>query len=330
MKYKEIYLCIGMLAAFLMNSSCNDDWDKEQYVQYVAIKAPANSTVTQIRLKFRKDSLSLYRLPLIVSGSTMNEKDLDVHVGVDNDTLAIYNQEHFYNRTDLYFRQLDPAFYEIPNSVVRIAAGECQGLLNINFSFKGLDLSDKWVLPLIVEDDPSYNYQSHPRKDYNNALLWITPFNDFSGTYGSTNISVYTEKSDKPIVANTRESYVVDDRSIFFYAGATKETRADRKFFKIIATFNAETDSTGTVSLVAENPELNLEVIGQPSYYITKVMDTSRPSLLRRTVTINMEYKYEDPLETPDYIMKYRVKGTMSMQRNINTLIPDEEYSIEW
>lgn len=331
MKHKSIYLCLIAVATLFTWSACNDEWNDEQYEQLVCLKAPtSNSTVTQIRLKYRGDSISLYKLPVIISGTQMNKKELDVHIGLDPDTLDIYNKEHYYERKDLYFRLLDPSFYEISNPVVHIPAGACQGLMNIKFKLQNLDLVDKWILPLIVKDDPSYNYKSHPRKDYNNALLWITPFNDYSGTYGTTNLSIYTDKSEKPIVLSTRESYVVNENSIFFYAGTTKETRLDRRFFKIIATFNAETDSTGTVSLQAENPDLKLEVTGKPTYYITRIMDSARPNLLRRTLTMNLEYKYEDPLETAGYIVKYRAKGTMSLQRNINTQIPDEEFAIEW
>ena len=107
----------ALVAAWMLGASCNDDWDTEQYTQYVSLKAPSNnSTVAQIRLKYRQDTLSRYRLPLIVSGSTMNQKDLDVHVVLDKDTLEIYNKEHYYNRTDLYFHQLDPAYYTIRRS----------------------------------------------------------------------------------------------------------------------------------------------------------------------------------------------------------------------
>ncbi|WP_106831067.1 DUF4973 domain-containing protein [Parabacteroides pacaensis] len=332
MKHRSIYNCLIAIAALLTWNSCNNEWEDEQYEQLVSLKAPTNDNtpVTQIRLKYKGDTVTHYNLPVIVSGTTVNSKDLDVHIGIDLDTLNIYNKEHFYERKDLYFRQLTSSFYEIPDSVVRIPAGKSTALLDIQFKFKGLDLSDKWVLPLIVKDSPSYNYQSHPRKDYNNALLWITPFNDYSGDYGTTNLSIYTDKSNKPIVVSNRTAYVVDENSVFFYAGATKETREDRRFFKITAAFQAQTDSTGTVSLQTENPDLHLNVIGQPTYYITKMMDNARPTLLRRTVTINLEYEFEDPLETPGYIIKYRAKGTMSLQRNINTVIPDEEFAIEW
>lgn len=326
-----IYLLGSILVILVICNSCNDEWKDEQYMQYACLKAPAGGTVTQIRVKYKGDNTTLYQLPVTISGTTANIKDRDVYVILDPDTLDIYNKEHYYNRTDLYYRLLDKSFYDIPNPVVHIPKGKQSGLLDIQFKFKDLDLVDKWMLPLVIEDNPSYNYQSHPRKDYNNALLWITPFNDYSGTYGATNLSVYTETSTQPIIVDTRASYVVDENSIFFYAGVTKEERKDRKFFKIIATFSAETESKGKVSLEAAYPDiLNLKVIGQPTYEIVKMMDSSRPSLLRKTITISMQYTFEDALETPGYTTKYSAKGTMSLQRNINTLIEDEEFAIEW
>ncbi|WP_298648236.1 DUF4973 domain-containing protein [uncultured Proteiniphilum sp.] len=325
------YLLGSILTILVICSACNDEWKDEQYRQYACLKAPAGSTVTRIRVKYKGEDGTRYQLPVTISGTTANVKDRDVHIILDPDTLDIYNKEHYYNRTDLYYRLLDKSFYDIPNPVVHIPAGKQSGLLDIHFKLKDLDLVDQWMLPLVIEDDPSYNYQSHPRKDYNNALLWVTPFNDYSGTYGTTNLSVYTEKSNQPIIVDTRTAHVVDENSIFFYAGVTQEERKDRKYFKVIATFNAETDSTGTVSLEAVYPDiLNLQVNGQPGYEIVNIMDSARPTLLRRTVTVSMQYTFEDVLELPGYTTRYSVRGTMSLQRNINTLIEDEEYAIEW
>ena len=329
---KKVLNLIGIILVILVICiACNNEWEDEQYIQYACLKAPAGGAVTQIRVKYKGDESTLYKLPVTMSGTTPNIKDRDIHIKLDPDTLEIYNKEHFYSRTDLYYHMLDETFYDIPNSSVHIPAGKQSGLLDVNFKLKDLDLVDQWVLPLVIEDDPSYNYKSHPRKDYNNALLWVTPFNDFSGTYGTTNLSVYTEKSKQPIIVDSRITHVVDENSIFFYAGVTKEEREDRKYFKIIATFNAESDSTGTVSLEAAYPEvINLQVIGQPTYEIVKMMDTARPTLLRKTVTVTLKYTYEDALELPNYTTRYTVNGTMSMQPNINTLIEDEEYAIEW
>lgn len=334
MKMKNNILIIGIFSAFLsFFISCDDDWSKEQYVQYAYLKAPAGSgnTVTQIRVKYRGGEHTRYQLPVLMSGSTHNSKNRDIHVVLDPDTLDIYNREHFFTREDLFFKLLDEKYFDIPNPVVHIPAYKQSGLLDINFHMEGLDLVEKWVLPLVIKDDPSYNYQSHPLKDYNNALLWVTPFNDYSGRYGSTNMSVYTENSNQPIIIDHRNSYVVDENSIFFYAGVTKEERRDRKYFKIIATFTPETETRGTISLEAAYPDvINLKVIGQPTYEIVEMMDTARPTLLRRTVTMSMQYTFDDPKEIKDHVTSYSVRGTMSMQRNINTLIEDDEFAIEW
>ena len=54
-------------------------------------------------------------------------------------------------------------------------------------------------------------------------------------------------------------------------------------------------------------------------------------ALMRRTVTIReLNYTFVDPWETQGYTAHYRVEGSMTMQRNINTLIDDEEFAIEW
>ena len=196
---KNIISLMGsFLAILIIFSSCNDEWKDEQYVQYACLKAPAGSgnIVTQIRVKYRSEEDTRYQLPVIMSGTTPNSKNRDIHIVLDPDTLDIYNKEHFYTRTDLYYHLLDESFYDIPNPTVHIPAFKKTGLLDINFKLKGLDLVEQWVLPLTIDDNPSYNYQSHPRKDYNNALLWVTPFNDYSGSYGSTNLSVYTENSN--------------------------------------------------------------------------------------------------------------------------------------
>ena len=328
MKKTFIYsLFLGLL--FVM-TGCNDSYVKEQYFQKVSFKTPT-STVTRIRLKYRKDSASVYRLPLIVSGTTKTTKDIHAHVGLDIDTLAIYNQEHFYDRHDLYFQQLEDKFYDIPSTEVCIPAGKSTGLMDIHFNFKGLDLSEKWVLPLKVLDSPDYDYQSNTRKNCNNALLWITPFNDYSGSYGVTTLSVYLDGNANPIVEDKREGYVVDENTIFFYAGAIKENRPDRRRFKLYATFQPMDDKSGTIKLVSDNPDIQLKVAGQPTYEIQEMADTYKPYLIRRSLTIrDLDYTFVDPWENPNHVANYHVKGSMTLQRNINTTIPDEEYAIEW
>ena len=63
-------------------------------------------------------------------------------------------------------------------------------------------------------------------------------------------------------------------------------------------------------------------------------MDATRPYLERRYVQIMFEYDFQDftygGSATEVIPIKYRVEGSMTLQRNINTQIPDEDQQIEW
>lgn len=69
-------------------------------------------------------------------------------------------------------------------------------------------------------------------------------------------------------------------------------------------------------------------------YSKTSIMDATRPYLERRYVQIMFEYDFQDFTYGGSGIevipIKYRVEGSMTLQRNINTQIPDEDQQVEW
>ena len=104
-----------------------------------------------------------YQLPIIVSGSTVNSQDRDIHIAVDKDTLKTLNIERFsLYRPELWYTEMEEDKYEFPETV-HIPAGSCVELLNIDFNLQDIDMLEKWVLPLTIVDDGSYAYHSHPR-----------------------------------------------------------------------------------------------------------------------------------------------------------------------
>ena len=89
---KKIYYLLLTMTVLIVCASCNNEWESEQYVQMVSFKAPVNAQgVTPIYIRYKPEGKVTYQLPLIVSGSTMNSKDLNVHVGLDLDTLDVLN-----------------------------------------------------------------------------------------------------------------------------------------------------------------------------------------------------------------------------------------------
>ena len=333
------FALLPLTAATLMLASCNDDWTDEQYTQYISFRSPLNSEgVTNIYVPYTRkdtnkvavygDGQSSYDLPVIVSGSKTNENNITVHVAHDADTLATENYARFQKRTDLWYE--DMSDYAAYPETVTINSSENVALLPIKFNFEGIDMSKKWVLPITIVDNGSYGYKKHPRKNYAKAILRIFPFNDFSGDYSGTAMKIYT--SDDPTLATAKSDirgYVVNDTTIFFYAGDIDETRTDRANYKVFAHFSGGTQ--GSVQFYSKNPKMKLNVTGEASYSIQEVADATQPYLVHRYVIIhNIAYTYVDYTSVPGYELSCGVEGTLTLERKINTQIPDEDQAIDW
>ena len=332
---KIIYNCWFALCMLLLITSCNDEWKDEQYRQYISFKAPIkdkDNGVTPIYVRYNPDGKVRYQLPVIVSGSTTNEQDIDVHVALYEDTLEILNRERFSGRTDLWYTLLEEDKYEFPE-IVHIPAGTCVEQLNIDFDLRGINMTDKWVLPLTIVDDASYNYQGHPRKNYAKALLRVIPFNNYSGSYSTSTMEVYIRNANgstdnKPMVTNNRTAYVVDNNTIFFYAGLMSEdlSRDERELYKIYIRFNEDK----SLSMWADDEEkIGFKLYGTPAYSVTETMDGTRASLTHRYVSVTIEYEFKDVTSRNQEVL-YKVNRIMLSERNLNTQIPDEDLQIEW
>lgn len=311
-------------------SSCNKEWESEQYKHYISFKAPLNGDgVTPIHIPYNPKGVITYELPLIVSGSTDNNKSLTVHVALDPDTLAVFNYKNFQDRTDLYYKQLADKYFSIPETV-NIKDGKNTAIMNIDLTLEDINLVEKWILPLTIVDNSSYKYTSNPRRNYSKALLRIVPFNDYSGNYSATAYKIYLKgyENGAAIVKNKVKAYVVDDHSIFFYAGNVNEKREDRGNYKIYARFN---DTTKEVILTSDNPTMEFSVNKTARFTVEEVKDELRPYLLHRYVTIsNIDYNFTDYTTSPGAKISYTVRGSLILQRDINTQIPDRDQAIEW
>jgi len=94
-----------LLAILLVFSRCNDEWKDEQFENFVLFKAPLTSEgVSNIYVRYKGDQKTTFMLPMIVSGSTINDQNMTVQIRVDTDTLKVLNYERFQNRADFYYR----------------------------------------------------------------------------------------------------------------------------------------------------------------------------------------------------------------------------------
>ena len=346
---KKIYALAALAALTVTGISCNDEFVEEQYEHYISFRSPLDEKgVTNIYVPYtRTDMLgnpteggegqSSYRLPMIVSGSLENQQDITVHIAHDPDTLDILNEARYATRTDLYYEDMgaDGLTYVSWPETVQFTPGEDVTLCDLKFDFRNIDMSDKWVLPLTIVDSPEYGYTSHPRKNYAKALLRVLPFNDYSGTYSTTTMQVFIKNEDgsynqeDAIVESTRTAYVVDDNTVFFYAGLMDEELIDRRNYKVYFKFDPENHY---LSLSTDNENIKLTPANNNmfAFTVSEQMDATYPYLMHRYVIFNIEYDFVDYTSAPGVEIPYKVKGTMTMERQINTQIPDEDQAIQW
>ncbi|MGX5689084.1 DUF4973 domain-containing protein [Arcticibacter tournemirensis] len=332
---KNIYILFLLIATAVCFVSCNDEWENEQFVQMASFRAEPNAQgVTPAYLRYYPEGKVRFNLPIVISGSTPNSKSRIVHIGLDPDTLARLNQEQYGHRQELYFKQLDSKYYSMPETI-EIPAGASTVTIPIDFTLGDLDQVDKWLLPLQILDDPSYDYKANPNKQYRRAMLHITPFNEYSGEYGGTLYKVYLDGNmDEPLTLNTHRAFVVDNKTIFFYAGTRDMEYLDRKNYKVFVKFTDDQIVLGKKKLEiwSDNTENNKFKVGSNQSYYTKYeeWDAKRPYLKHIYITLFLSYEFEDYTAIPGQRLKYKVEGTLSMQRDLNTLIPDEDQQIQW
>lgn len=334
---RKLYILGMALAACTIFSACNDEWEDELYTQMVSFKAPLGSnSLSEIYVRYQPDGSGTYKLPVIVSGTTDNTRNLDVKISVDEDTLRALNESKFpVGRQDLWYVPLPEHHYSFESNICHIPAGTNVQLYPINFNLTGLELDDKYVLPLTIDSDPSYI--QNIRKGRYKALLGINLFNDYSGTYQTPMMNIYIAGTDTdPARVDTREARVVDENTIFFYAGSIWSEDENRSRYKVFVEFGEGVEGEdgivrGNLNVYGEaDPEVNIQPLGECTYEKRIIQHSTIKYLERHVTTLKLGYKYTDVTSNPEYPMTYEVKGSMSMERQINPLIPDEDQAIQW
>lgn len=317
---KHIYYLIGLCLVAAVGA-CNKEWEDELFTKYVAF---GKNGVVQVHVKYMEQGGNIpLKIPVILSGSTANNTDVDVTVALDRDTLTNLNFDRFRLREDLYFKELPGEFYSFKSLKTTIPKGENTGYLTIDLKLDGIDLVNKYILPLQIVSTSAYS--PSVLKHYKKSLISIVPFNDFSGKYsvaGAVWDRTRSENSQTALTVPFRNTWVVNEKSVFFYAGVTEEEAVDRAVYKVSATFNEDS----TVTLSAANPLINFTQ-QKGTYTISKRMDEVQPYLEKTYTTVYLEYEYDD-ITNPAFPLKYRFAGSMVLERVKNIQIPEEDQQV--
>jgi len=318
---KKIFVFIAII--LVTASTCKREWLGEQYVKEVSF---ARSGVVKVYAKYKSQGgVVTLKIPVVLSGTTGNNEDIQVTIDIDKDTLDDLNFDRFRLRSDLYFHELPEKHYQFKSMTTTIPAGSLQGYFEVDLMLEDLDMINKYILPLKIVSTSKNNVAS--RRWYSKSLMHIITFNDFSNRYSNAGRIWNRDlpQDDKNAFSMPhRTAWVVDENKVFFFAGHIDEEAYDRAKYKIIAQFNADS----TVTLSAPDPAINFSQ-QQGTYTIMKTKDEVQPYLERTYVTMNLEYWFDD-ITNPDFPIHYRFAGPMTMERVRNTQIPDEDQQVEY
>ncbi|OQP68360.1 DUF4973 domain-containing protein [Niastella populi] len=311
------------LIIFIALVSCNKEWTDELYVKEVSF---VKSGVVRVNAKYKSQGgVVTVKVPVILSGSTGNPDDLQVTIELDKDTLANLNFDRFRLRSDLYFQELPAGNYAFKSMTTTIPKGSLQGYFDLDLKMEGLDLINKYVLPIKIVATSNDNVSK--RRWFSKSIMQIIPFNDYSNRYSNAGLIWNRDLPQTGQTALTtphRNAFVVDENTVFFFAGNIDEEAYDRAKYKVIARFNDDS----TVTLTAPDAAINFSQQAG-TYTISKKMDEVQPYLQKTYITMNLEYWYSD-ITNLAFPINYRFSGPLTLEKVRNIQIPEEDQQVQF
>ncbi|THU30755.1 DUF4973 domain-containing protein [Niastella caeni] len=311
-------ISLYILFSLFVSTSCNKEWTKELYVKEVSF---VKSGVVKVYAKYKSQGgVVTVKVPVVLSGSTGNPDDIEVTIAIDKDTLNDLNFDRFRLRKDLYFHELPEVNYSFKSMTTVIPKGTLQGYFELALKLENLDLINKYILPVKIVSTSNDNVAK--RRWFSKSLMQIIPFNDYSNRYSNAGLiwnRDVPQNNQTALTTPHRTAFVVNEQTVFFFAGNIDEEAFDRTMYKITATFNPDS----TVKLAA--PDTNIKFSSKKGVYtISKKMDEVQPYLEKTYITMNLEYWYSD-ITNPAFPINYRFVGPLTLERIRNTQIPDED-----
>lgn len=292
--------------------ACNDRLPEEQFQKLVLLTK--NGWIEQnIDIS---DSTGVIKLPIAgsISGTSTNQKNIELLLDYDTDTLNGYNFLKFRNQSDLYYNVVPDEALSFDSNKISIEKGKDMGIANLLVDLdKITDKYSDYVIPIQIKSTSGY-LLANPQ--YSKALYHIQLKNKYSGNY-SGEITVFKTKGSaevndetQKISVSNKALYATTDTTCYFYAGQMDRNKADRTKFIVNVTFHKD----GTVTLDCPNSALNF-VAESASVSVRKVDNENNMRYQNMIYTLIMHYKFNDL--APTNPARLRAQGTVTLTQTV-------------
>lgn len=301
---KIIFICVSALV-LMVNFSCNDELNDELFDKYVYF---TKNGWQDYNVDVTETGIVEVPISIAVSGTSVNDRDVNVLLAVDADTLNGYNFDKYKYQTDLYYSEFPANCYAFENENVTILPGSEYVKAKVTIDMNKIeDIYADYVLPLAVKEVSAYTIA----KPKNSKLLMRLLFrNNFSGTYSGDGKVVDVTNESKELRVGNKILYAMAANKCYFFAGHKDRNSTDRADYVVTITANP----AGDVKLEATNPALNFTQERAEIEWTRKPHSTD-PRFEIVTTELNVQYTYKDLASEDNTIMRY--KGSMVMSRNV-------------
>ncbi|MDD3039311.1 DUF1735 domain-containing protein [Bacteroides sp.] len=300
---KNISLISLLLLAF---SSCVDELDNELFTKFTNLKLSGWQETT---LNIKEDNTAILPLYFGINGTSGNDKEIQIKVGFDADTLDAYNWEKYKNEKSKYYQQLPEESFTLNKNTFTIKKGDLNtsGYCTIDLSLIE-DLYDDYVLPLKITS--SIGEPIGPNK-YSKALYHIAFKNHFSGNFAGYG-TIKEEGTSYTTSANGKTLYAISRDKCYMYVGnVTRDNSIDFKQYIVELTYD---ETNKKITLSTKNSALNLEA--EPVSITRKyTKNTTDLRKYNEETVIVMKYKYNDLSEGSS--ARYSYEGTLTMNQSV-------------
>lgn len=262
-------------------------------------------------LEVLEDNTTTLPIYFGVNGTSGNEKEINIKMEIDPDTLSAYNKDKYKAQAQLYYKILPEGTYSFDKESWTIPSGELTATALIQIDLNKIkemgSLYDDYVLPLRISSStgelPGLN-------KYTKVLAHIGFKNDYSGIYSGKG-TVNQQGTTYTTETTSTQLYAINNNICYMFVG--EKTRANTADY-LNYVIEIERDEFGSIVLSSAVEGLKFKPYGAnlTRKYTYNYTDQR---YYTEITTIELAYEYED--STQDEALMMSFEGTFSMSRDV-------------
>ncbi|MDD3036983.1 DUF4973 domain-containing protein [Bacteroides sp.] len=321
----KLYVYTASLLMVCAVTSCDNNIPDEQFAKKVSL---TKNGMQKYNIDFTDEGILDLNIPVLVSGTSKNDQNIEVTIALDPDTLANYNFERYRNNQALYYQLPSENMYHFPKgATVTIPAGVDYSIIPLTIDLRNFDLYNNYILPLQINKVSAYEIAW---SSYSKLLINLNISNFISGSYTVSGNVWEASMPDQKLAVSSSSLFTLGANKCYLYMGDIAEDNINRALYTMTievdkAAYEDRVDnSTGAeirrytnITLGSKNTDKELHSEGDAWVEQERTDDPYDNKLENLVTRVYMKYSYMD-LNDPTYPVKKFFEGTLSHTQSVD------------